>query len=704
MLNRLISLGTIDIMSIHKKLKSILDNNAFEELSAYVEPKTWDHMSEKERELLGILFVKQGEHQLTNGDARVTQSFDLASKISPHNPAISFAQAMVYASYGQSVRCLVEACKGFEKTTEIDPHHLGSWHSWGNVLVSLGIINDNISSFYQADEKFAQVEKHAAPSLSDAYLADLNWHWGVCWLHIGKHSGEAVDFAKALEKFRIAKAKGCDEGEFHNDFGNVLVDLGCLLSRKDFFDEATLHFRKYTKLVPKRFEGWLNLATCNHKLYDYSNETKYFHEADECYEKAIALSPNEANIWFGWAELYINSGKNTRDLERISASFEKLERAYTLEPHSPHVLLSWGEAQLFLSINTENLDLLREAERKIQMATEANRDNPEAWYIYGACLSEYGRYFSEEKYYYQAIEKFQIGLGLDPTNPLLLHGLGLAHFSIGEMNEDILMIEKSLEFCSSIAETQIEQIPHFLCDWGIALMKLGQLSNDKTHIEAAAEKFEKAINQHFESSNGEPIELEWLYNYGCAMDYLGDFHEESIYYDKAIQVFSHILSVDQQNQQARYHLALAHFHLGELNGDVFSFNNAIDLFHEVVQNDSEDEVAWNDYGMALLNLAVLTKDPGLEDESHRFFEQAEVKFQQAAALGNLSAFYNLACLYALTNNVKAAVHFLDKAESCNVLPAIAEVLHDEWLESLQDEPAFKELISRLINKRMKEEG
>lgn len=686
-------------MSIHKKLKSILDAQAFEKLSAYVEPDSWDTMNETERELLGILFVKQGEIQLIKGDSSFAQSFELASKIAPHSATIQFAQAMAYAGQAQNIRCLTEACKAFERTTSLNSSHLGAWHSWGNVLVTLGIINDNISSFYQADEKFAEIERQAVEPLDEHYLADLYWHWGVCWLHIGKLSGEAVDFSSAMEKFRIAELKGCDEGEYHNDYGNVLIDLGCLLGGKNFFEEAAVHFKKYTKLIPKRFEGWLNLATCYQRLYDFSIEPKYFHEADECYEHAIALSPNDANIWFGWAELYAMSGKVIRDIERVKASFEKFESAYTLEPHSPQVLLHWGEAQMLVAIYNENLEMLREAEQKIRMATEVWRDNPDAWYVYGACLSEFGRYFSDAHYYYQAIEKFQSGLSITHNHPLLLHGMALAHFSIGELTDDIVMVEQSIRFCNQIAEMEGQLVPQFLSDWGVALMKLGEMSYERSHIEAAAEKFEQAINQRIETANGEDIDLEWLYNYGCAMDFLGDFHEEAIYYEKAIQVLAHLLTMEPQHQQARYHLALAFFHLGELNADVESLHKAIDLFHELVLHDPEDEMAWNDYGATLLNLAVLISDPGQEEEGRQVFEQAESKLHQAVALGNMNAYYNLACLYALTNNVKAAVHYLDKADNCEVLPPITEVLHDEWLENLQDEPLFREFISRLINKR-----
>lgn len=358
---------------------------------------------------------------------------------------------------------------------------------------------------------------------------------------------------------------------------------------------------------------------------------------------------------------------------------------------------------MLLGANTENLELLHEAKRKISSGLEVLADNAYAWYVYGVCLCELGRYFSAEEYYVQAIEKFQQGLNLKSTHSLLLQGMASAYFSIGDMNGDAAAIETSVGFCKKVHDTGEKLFPQFLNDWGIALMKLGEMTNEQSHIEAAAEKFELAINNRLDCSE-EQVDIEWLYNYGCAMDFLGDFHEEAIYYEKAIEVLSHILKLDPEYTHARYNLALALFHLGELEDDIDSFHKAIELFQELVQNDPEDEIAWNDYGLTLLNLAVMTNDAVQSVKSQKYFEQAESRLQQAVALGNVHAFYNLACLYALSENLLAAIHYIERAESCEALPPVEDVMHDEWLESLRYEPAFRQLISRLHNKNIEEES
>lgn len=686
-------------MSIHEKFKAILATNAFEQLIPYREPTTWNSMDLSDRELLGILFVKQGEHQMKNGDSKVLDSFEIASKVAPHSPMVFFRQAMVYAAQGQNIRCLTSACKALEKATHLDPSFVGAWHSWGNVLVRIGLFNDDVSYFYQADEKFHQAE-HLALLDHDRYSESLFWHWGVCWYHVGKHSGEAVDFFRSLEKFRMAEKTGCDSGEFHNDFGNVLIDLACLVAgHHELFLEALDHYKKFTILVPAQYEGWLNLACTYQRLYDVTGNNDYFHEADECFEQSRVLNDNDATTWLRWAELHLNSGKASRDLDRLQASLEKFEKAQSIEGGHPMVLLRWSEAQLLIGAYSENLELLYEARTKINQALEAMPQEADAWYVYGVCLSEFGRYFAAEEYYFQALEKFRYGLTLKPAHPLLLHGMALAHLAIGEMTSSPSTIEQSVKFFERVAETKVKLLPHFLNDWGVALMKLGEMANEQSFVEEAAEKFELAISRRLEV-HGEDVEVEWLYNYGCAMDFLGDFHEEPVYYEKAVQVLAHILHIDPEYHHARYNLALALFHLGELNADVDSFHKAIDLFHELVHQDPEDEMTWNDYGLTLLNLAVLTNDISNSAQAAQLFEQAESKLQQATALGNVNAFYNLACLYALTNNIPASIHYLERAEQCDALPPVEDVMHDEWLEALRHQATFRMIISRMKSKEI----
>lgn len=679
-----------------EKLKSILESNAFDQLTSYRDPQAWNSMTHDERELLGILFVKHGEHQLQQGDNTVLESFSLAAKIAPNSPKIYFRKAIAFAAQGQNIRCLKAADAALDKATQLDPLFISAWHSWGNVLVRIGIFYEDHTYFQKADEMFSKAES-VAKELGVKVTENLYWHWGVCWYHLGKHSGEAVDYFCSMAKFRLGEELGFAGGEFYNDYGNVLIDLACLIGREELFLEAVEHYEKATLLSPVNYEGWLNLACTYQRLFNFSGLKDYFYKSEECFERAIEINPQDSVIWFRWAELDVAIGRATRDLERLQISFEKFQQSDALEQGNPFVMLRWCEAQIIAASFSENLGLLREAESKIAQVLKAIPHHQEAWHIYGLCLNEFGRYFGCEEYYFNAIQKYQHGLEINPENPMFLHGMAMTYLAIGDLKGGPEFIEKAISCFTQAAEYSKSVSPHFLNDWGIALMRLGEMTNERTHIETAAMKFEQAINGHAGAIEGEEIELEWLYNYGCAMDFLGDFHDEPIYYEKAVQVLSHVIKLDPDYIYARYNLALALSHLGELNSDVECFYKAIDQFSEVVQFDPEDEITWNDYGVTTLNLAILIEDPCDSKKAHTYFNHAETQLQHAASLGSLQSFYNLACLHALTENIPEAIYYLEKAEQAKALPPADDVIHDEWLDGLRDQPAYRQLISRLLN-------
>lgn len=685
-------------MSLQKKFEQFLVNQAFNEIEPYRDSKVWESLNPKERELLGLLFIKEGEDLLKRGDSRVLENFKLASEVASHSPIVFFNQGIVYASQEQNIRCLTAARHALEKAIEIAPDFFKAWHVLSNVLVRIGLFYEDASLFLEADRKFSEVEKLASQR-GEAHTDTFYWDWGVCWYHIGKNSGEAVDFYQALEKFRQAAEEGLDDGHFYNNYGNVLIEIAFLMGRKELFYDAIHFYRKCISLIPEHWEGWLNLGCTYQRLYELLGNDEYLRLTEESFEKVAEYKPMNFTLWLKWGELCVYAAKLNRDVDRFSLSLDKFERAAACDPDHPLLLIKWGEAQMHLGANLEDLGYLRDAEAKIARSLEASPEEAEYWYIYGMCYSEYGRYFSDEVYYHQAIEKFQYGLNLNNNFLLLWYGMALAHFAIGELRGDAQMIEKSAQFCGRALEHGGQAFGQFWNDWGVALLKLGELTGEKKHIIEALEKFEHAIGKWKENQHEEHIDLEWLYNYACALDYLGDFSEDVDCYEKAVQVLTFVIQQDPEYIHARYNLALALSHLGESLDDVESLQKSILLFQELLQENPEDEVAWSDCGMAMLNLAVLIQDAANTDMAQKLFDQAENKFFAALSLGNETSNYNLACLFSLSGNYTASMHYLEKAQLCDALPPIDEVLNDEWLEGVRTMPNFRHFIAQLFGKK-----
>ena len=244
--------------------------------------------------------------------------------------------------------------------------------------------------------------------------------------------------------------------------------------------------------------------------------------------------------------------------------------------------------------------------------------------------------------------------------------------------------------------------PQILNDWGYALLKLAELTSNKNYVETALDKFEQAITRQSKEYGNAAIDPEWFYNYGCALDFLGDFNEDVTYYEKAVYVLSKTIQLDPTYTDARYNLALALSHLGEATADIEALNRANDHFQILLSQDNEDEMGWNDWGLTLLTLAHLLDDKALPHQSQKLYEQAENKLHHAAALGNIHSFYNLTCLYSLTENYTAAIYSLERAELAGALPSLDDLMHDEWLEGLRQTEGFRHLISQIFSKHEKD--
>ena len=79
-----------------------------------------------------------------------------------------------------------------------------------------------------------------------------------------------------------------------------------------------------------------------------------------------------------------------------------------------------------------------------------------------------------------------------------------------------------------------------------------------------------------DSGEGAKLDPEWFYNYGCAMDLLGDLDENPECYEKAIQSLSKVLQIDPKYTLVHFNLALALSHFGEVTADVEYFKKSFE--------------------------------------------------------------------------------------------------------------------------------
>lgn len=677
--------------SVLEKLQQMLNTGSYTALEPFTDPVSWQTLVLSEKELLAKLFIRRAEELLNAGNPSGVNLLERALKLCNDNFNILVSVGKVYAAQGHNVGCLSAALRAFKSALELDPSAFEVSQAYIQVLLTKGKLVDEVGYFSEARNECELIVETASLQDKDVQ-ARFFWDWGKSLFCIGQNYGEAIDFYKACEKYQEVASRDLNDPEFFKDYGDVYLELARLLGRENFCLEAIEWYQKSIKLSHESVDAWYSLGVCYMMLFENFNDKEHLFKASQSFSNAAKLDPNHSSVWLKWGLLQLDYGKQNEDVDFLEKSIEKFIRADAIEAKHPAILCSWGEALMLKGTLEEEVSDLKAAEKKFADSIAMQPENDFIWQLYGCCYNEMGRYFSNESYFHEAINKFQQGLAINKNSAFLWHGLAYSHFAIGELKSDLSFIEKSCQYCAKAMEHGSLSQAQFWNDWGVALMKMAELSHEKSYAEAAIEKFENAM--HLQSSvNEEECDSELIYNYGCALDFLGDFSDDIHYYEKAIQALQKVLQQDPHHPHARYNLALAISHLGELAADVESLERAIEQFEIVIKHDPEDEMAWNECGLTFISLAQLIHDATLPYKSENYYELAEAKLQQAVSLGCVQAYYNLACFYSLNENMHVAMFYMEKAEVYNGLPSLEEIMNDDWLEALRQTPAFHSFIS-----------
>lgn len=682
------------------KVQETFQCKGVEVLDRFKDSASWSILGCAEREILGRLFVLRGEELFNLNDPKAAELIEKALKIAPNSYKVLDLAVKAYIAQGlNNVRCLSAALRAIEQGLSLHQSSFQLSHAYVQVLLSKGMLVDDESYFVRANQVCKDLV-HEVFSEEDQIQARFFWNWGKILFFIGKSSGEAVDFYEARENFNMARSLGLEEPDFFKDNGDIHFELAELLGRESLYLSAIDCYQKSLKLSHDSWEAWYSLGLCYMLLHENDNDPKYFFLANASFANAAKVESNHLMLWYKWGQLQLEYAKQHEDVDILFSSIEKFDKANSIENNHAHILCCWGESLMLAGTLSEKITLLKEAEKKFAASVALQSENDFIWHLYGCCFNELGRYFNHESWYHEAIAKFLQGLAINKNSALLWHGLAYSHFAIGELKSDISLIEKACSFCAKAMENGALSQPQCWNDWGVALMKIGELTHDKFYAIAALEKFENAINLQNSWGTHQECDPELLYNYGCALDFLGDFSDDPVYYEKAITALQKVLHSEPKHPHARYNLALALSHLGELIGDAECLEKAIDHFEIVIAQDFEDEMAWNECGLTHMNLAQLIHDAALPYKSQNCFEQAEAKFQKAISLGCSQAYYNLACFHSLMNNDHAGMFFLEKADLYHSLPSLNEIMHDDWLAALRQTPAFHAFINNCKHKNV----
>jgi len=685
------------------KLTDILNVGTYRRVKAYEDPQRWEKMNEDERRILAQIFIKHGSERLAEQHPEAIKCFDLAAQVAPFEADVFYYKGVSLCCHDEADLAVYhQAIESFEACLCINPDHYNAWFLYGHSLNKMGIMTQETEFFGEAHEKFQQAELLIGKNEKQP---SLYYSWGFTWVALAEASGEAHDYHVAFEKFQLAAEHGCNHDEFWRRFGDVSMGLASLLSRPSLLEQAVMHYQKAIACCPTSYNCIVGCALAMHKLFQVNGDTNICFQAHELYRKAHDMEQNDPFVLTRWGELNIVLGRLTSNPEVLDASIQMFKKADEISPNDSKILPRYAHGLVLSGALQEKIELLRAGEAMASRAVSLDPTNHDVWGILGNAHNELGHYFRDESFYFIAIDKYQHALTIDDKDPIIWHGLAISHFAIGDLLKDQEMIHKAINFYSRVIEFEGGGNPQFWNDWGVSFMKLFEMGGQQAHIEAAIDKFEQALNAHRERFPNMEVETDWVYNYGCALQFLGEYHDDPSLYEKAIQVLSQVVQGDPTYHFARYNLAVAFFHLGEHLEDVECLEKAVEEFQRFLTSDeNEDEIAWNDWGMALMYLGDLVRDPVHPEKSELYLADAEAKLLHAIALGSTEAFYNLARIYSVRGLNQAALHYLEKAMHHDDLPEIDEMMHDTWLESVRATQEFRTLLHELHRRQNRFNG
>jgi tetratricopeptide (TPR) repeat protein len=636
-------------------------------------------------------FMRQGESRLLHGDLNGVQFFDLAARLDPSNSGLYYKQGLAlleYSSERGEERGLLLSCKRFKMSTKMQCNFFEAWHAWGDALFHLGQETGEHHYYLEAEKKLKRAILISSNQPQDV-LSDLYWLYGSTWSMLSEKSGEAGDMHLAMEAFSQA-AEHLDDlpCEFWLDYGHVALELGKCINDTGVIGKAINCYKNAVSISISSAESWLSLAEAMSLLYTYSHDEDHFSQANECYATVAQLSAEDVGMWLSWAELLILSGKVKTDAKRIRSSIDKCHKAFSCDHDDPRIVAVWVEALALLGTITERVDLIQEAQNKLCEILDEADGYTEIWYAYGVCLQALATYFNDLDYYYQAIEKYQEGLSIDRTAHKLWHGLATCYTTAAQIEMDPKIFERAHKFYQRAIALQVNNI--YLYDYAVSLSKCGEAAGEQKTLELSTYYFEQALARQ---KNAVYLHPDWLFNYAVTLDQLGEYIDEPDQFVKAIEILNHVLMVDPEFPEVHYRLGLAYNHYADFIGDSASFKRSQHHFRLAQSRDEENDQIILEWALSLVNFA---QHIGNGVEADQYYREAEYKMTQAARLGSVHAYYHLGCLYSIIGQFERAFRFIKKAHEFEALPALHELLDDDWLEGLRSTESFRNFIADLV--------
>ncbi len=640
---------------------------------------------------LSLFYTIQGEKALFKGEIEEAfRFFDKSVELDPYNSEILCRQGISFFEYGnffKDKQALISAGKKFKKSVEIMPSYFEAWKTWGNTLSMLGSIYGSVDHLVEADEKIERalqlIDGKEAVAVAECY-----WTRAVLWSHRARKTEEIGDFQKALVAFQKSEDlfSNAAPEEFWIDFGSTCLELAFSINDIRFAIKSFECFKKSITATHHSAESWWLMAKSLYLLYQHTFDENHFVQANHCFSVAHQLQPHNLEWLIGWGSALLDRSSFSKDTKWLQLIIEKCATEEPFRSEQAELIAIWAIASAISGERLEQVELIRKAEEKINRIIDRSEPRQiDLLHAQGRCFLSYANYFQDIDYYYKAIEKFQEVVSIDRTRHQDWFYMAKIYTKIGSIENDLSSLEKAIYFYKKAL--LIRSTPRYRFEYATALTQLGDLKRDGFLLEAAISQLEK-----IDFINVDPFyRAKWLCQYGIAIDLLSTLQEESTLCSHALLVFAEVMRIDRKLPHLAYYIARAYTHLGEILGEIEHLYQAIYVYR-LAFKEEENETVLIDWGVTLIDIAERIDEL---ETSLFYYRRAEEVLISASLLGSEDAFYPLACLYSLLGMYERAILFLNKSYQAELLPAIGDLLDDEWLEGVRMTSAFHDFLSNI---------
>nr|WP_176721632.1 tetratricopeptide repeat protein [Microcystis aeruginosa] len=494
------------------------------------------------------------------------------------------------------------------------------------------------------------------------------------------------------------------------------------------YEEALSAYEEAIRLKPDYEAAWYNKGLIFGNL-------KRYEEALSAYQEAIRLKPDDDYAWNG-------KGNQLANLGRYEEALSAYEEAIRLKPDDEAAWLGKGN-------QLANLGRYEEALSAYQEAIRLKPDDEAAWLGKGNQLANLGRYEEALSAYEEAIRlKPDYTSAIDSRNLvinktysirkrlnfyenelsklkngndknliiLVIDYLELSKISKYELDNDILsyqLLYKAyqlsslnnlpvVERCSALLKkvylypsllislARYKEADEYIKNW----LPIFQDSNDREGMDAMLDpqtvqssssllnignelgdlgRYEEALSAYEEAIRLKPdYEAAW-YSKGACLGNLGRYEEAIAAYDEAIKLKADYI-------EAIFNKAILLKKLGHQDIVNQQFHLIVETCQQYKNKDNQTIDFWNVYAASLTCLGQ--------------YEEVEQILQKALAINpnHPNTNYNLACYYAIQDNIPLAVEYLAKA--IQLRPSDREqAKKDSDFDKIRQDPRFIELIS-----------